>query len=534
MTSAKPETADRYVAAYVRVSSEEQVENTSLESQTQTCNAAALLKDDPLPRLYREEGMSGTTADRPEWQRLLGDCRAGKVKRIYALNWSRLARDAAVGTQIVKELKALGVELTVVEQDFDSKTLMGDFLQKLMILLAELDRNALVDRMARGQHAMAARNLWPSGGASPYGYRATGGRTNTLLVHQDEAAVLRQVVGWIIDEGLTTGDVCRRLNAAGTPTRMGKQWAHPNLRRILRQRVLVGEVMWADTEKTHRSYLPSGRYGPPVQLRFPPIIDEGRYAALQIALDVRATGKRAENKPYPLSGRLFSPCGQPYGGVYRKDRDLRQYRCRARQWSATGASRCTDRLLSADDVESRVWAEVLALLSNRTRLLSMAQDYLGLRVQQIDVEQDELTSLQRRTTKLKQARGVTLIDLLRRGFDADAIERATQAIDRDMLATRKRLAEVEAWAADSANESRHVMSVWQLAETAGTRLSEMAPNQQTEVLALLDVRVTVLDSSARPSLRVEGVVCAQRLLEGLTIAGDVAVAGTLLGGPHRR
>lgn len=533
MTTTKRD-PEQIVAAYVRVSSEDQVENTSLDSQTQNCLAAALLKNDSLPTVYREEGVSGTTADRPEWQRLMRDCRAGRVRRIYALNWSRLARDAAVGTQIVKELKSLGVELTVVEQDFDGKTLMGDFLQKLMILLAELDRNSLVERMARGQHAMAGRGLWPSGGASPYGYRATGGNTNTLLIEQTEAGILRQTVAWIVDDGLTTGEAARRLNTAGLLTRHGKEWSHSNLRRNLRQRVLVGEIIWGNTEKTHRSYVPSGKYGDPVTLNFEPIISEERYAALQVALDVRATGGRARSKTYPLSGCLVSPCGEGYGGLYRQDRDTRQYRCRSRQWTATGAPRCGDPLLMADDLEDRVWAEIVALLTDKTRLLNLAHDYLGLRVHQVRVEGDELGALKARAATLERAQRDTLVELVRRGFDAEAVAEATEKVASDLTAVRHRITEVEAWAADSKAESAKVMSVWQLAEMASERLKGMGLDERKRVIALLDIKVTVLDDSREPALRVEGTLCHEKLIDGLAVPGDLAVAGIPPGGPPRR
>ncbi len=446
---------EQFAAIYVRVSSGEQVENTSLEEQARRCDLVAAGRDRLRPVVYREEDVSGTTADRPAWKQLMKDCRAGRVSKVYALNWKRLARNAQVGLQIATELEQLGVGLVVVEADFDTTTPTGKIMRHMMVGFAAFDRDSIVEQMARGQHAMAARGFWPSGGASPYGYRATGGsRTNTLVIEHEEANTIRLIGSWIVDEHQTTGEVCRRLNAAGTFTRHGKQWTHSNLRRILRQRVLVGEIIWGNTEKTHRSYVPSGKYGPPVVLKFEPILTEEQYAALQVALDSRATGKRASNKPYPLSGRLFSPCGEPYGGVYRKDRDTRQYRCRARQWKATGELRCTDPLLMAEDLEARVWAEVTALLGDKQRLLAMAQDYLGLRELQVDVEHDEVAALEARIQRLQRAQRDTLVDLARRGFEADAIEEAQVAVQRELDAARARLAEVTSWSADSSAEAR--------------------------------------------------------------------------------
>ncbi len=58
--------------------------------------------------------------------------------------------------------------------------------------------------------------------------------------------------------------------------------------------------------------------------------------------------------------------------------------------------------------------------------------------------------------------------------------------------------------------------------------------QQAQVLSLLDVRVTVLDQSARPALRVEGSVFHEPLLDALIPSGDLSVAGTPPAAPPRR
>ncbi len=352
-----------------------------------------------------------------------------------------------------------------------------------------------------------------------------------LEVHKPEADTLRLAVAWIVDDGLTTGEVCRRLNAAGLLTRHSREWNHSNLRRCLRQRVLVGEIIWANTEKTHRSYVPSGKYGPPVLLHFEPIIPEERYAALQIALDTRATGKRASNKPYPLSGRLLSPCGAAYGGVYRKDRDLRQYRCNRRQWTATGAPRCSDPRLNAEELEKRVWDSVRTLLTDKRRLLHMAQDYLGLRVSQVETELDEKAALVRRIADLTRAQQQTLVELIRRGLDADAIEAAVETVALDLAAAKRRLEEIELWEADSRAESQRLLTVCSLAETAAERLQGMTLAERGEVLRLLDVRVAVLDASRSPTIRIVGSLCHEQLLGNLK-PGDFAVAGTPPGAPR--
>ena len=530
--------SDKHSYIYSRVSSMEQVNNTSLDAQILRCGQrAASVGGGPLG-IYREEGETGTTDARPEWQKLLAECVAGRVQTIYALNWKRLARNARVGLQIAEELERIGVDLVVVEADFDTTTPTGRLMRHQMIGFAAFDRDSIVEQMALGQHAMAAKGLWPSGGASPYGYRATGGKqTNTLVLHVEEAETVRLMTAWIVDDGLTTGEVCRRLNAMGRLTRKGKEWSHSNLRRILRQRVILGEITWGgnepETGRKYKSYVPKG-YGPPKELRYEPILTEERWAALQVALDVRATGPKANRQPYALAGMLISPCDVNYGGVHRKDRDLRQYRCATRKWTAGSATRCAHPLLIADDIENRVWAALTDLLSDRERLLGLASEYLGLRAKQVGVETDERARLRSHIEHLERQQQDTLVDLLRRGIDAGLIEGASKALAADLVKARTRLAEVEAWAADSRTESERVTGIRQLAEMAQERLKSMSVAQRQKVFSILDVRVRVLDGSRTPALRIEGKICHESLIGELVPPGDPQVAGTPPAAPLRR
>ena len=61
--------------------------------------------------VYAGDGMPGTNADRPEFQRLLADCRSGKIDVILAHSVSRIARDTALLLSTLRELHELGIEL---------------------------------------------------------------------------------------------------------------------------------------------------------------------------------------------------------------------------------------------------------------------------------------------------------------------------------------------------------------------------------------------------------------------------------------
>lgn len=76
------------------------------------------------------------------------------------------------------------------------------------------------------------------------------------------------------------------------------------------------------------------------------------------------------------------------------------------------------------------------------------------------------------------------------------------------------------------------MSIWQLAEMASERLKGMDLEARERVIALLDIKVTVLDDSREPALRVEGTLCHETLIDGLVEPGDLQVAGAPTASPH--
>ena len=372
---------------YARVSSEDQAKNSSIDDQIARGRAAAQQRGWTTPAVYPDEGATGTNADRPQWQRLLADCRAGLIDVVIATKWDRVARDARVGLDIAAQLESLGVSLVVVEADFDTTTPTGKLMRHQMIGFAAFDRDSLVERMGRGQHAMAERGGWPGGKQAPYGYIAVGGgRDNRLVVNEQEADVLRLVVGWVVDERLTTGQAAQRLHSNGILTRTGVAWTHQNLRRHLTERKLLGEIQWGRTETTYRSSRATGKYGPTVTLQCEPIISKERFDSLQVSMSLRARGPNKPRQIYPLSGRLVCHCGQTFGGCYRADRHLRQYRCRAAKWTAVGDPSCDARRIEADWIEGLVWQEVVRLLSQPDWLVATVEDYVSLRTSQVAVE----------------------------------------------------------------------------------------------------------------------------------------------------
>ena len=100
------------VAAYARVSTGKDAMLHSLAAQVSYYSD--LIQRTPeyeYAGVYADEGLSGTKESRPEFQRMLKDCRDGKIDRILCKSISRFARNTVTLLETVRELKGLGVSV---------------------------------------------------------------------------------------------------------------------------------------------------------------------------------------------------------------------------------------------------------------------------------------------------------------------------------------------------------------------------------------------------------------------------------------
>ena len=110
------------VAAYCRVSTDNEEQLNSYENQKRTyTEMIAAKKEWTLAGIYADEGISGTRADkRPQFQKMMDDCRAGKIDYIITKSVSRFARNIVDCLDAVRTLKTMGVGVLFEEQNIDT------------------------------------------------------------------------------------------------------------------------------------------------------------------------------------------------------------------------------------------------------------------------------------------------------------------------------------------------------------------------------------------------------------------------------
>src|SRR5882762_4067898 len=141
------------VATYYRVSTTDQNVNLQRDAVTTLC---ARHGDWTLTE-YVDAGVSGTKDSRPALNRLMADCRRGKIDSVIVWRFDRFARSVSHLLRALEEFRALGVDFVSVTESVDTSTPMGKMVFTVLGAVAELERSLIVERVRAGQRAAKAR-----------------------------------------------------------------------------------------------------------------------------------------------------------------------------------------------------------------------------------------------------------------------------------------------------------------------------------------------------------------------------------------
>ncbi len=218
---------DLQVAIYARVSSEQQNESKTIESQLSELRAHVKACGLLLPPEHEfvDTGYSGSTLIRPALEQLRDVVAAGGIDQIYVHCPDRLARNYAHQVLLLEEFVRAGVEVQFLNREVGQSP-EDQLLLQVQGMIAEYERAKILERSRRGKrHAAQVGTMSVLGGA-PYGYRYVskhdGAGEARFEVVLEEARIVRQIFGWVGQDRCSIGEVCRRLNAAKEKTRTGK------------------------------------------------------------------------------------------------------------------------------------------------------------------------------------------------------------------------------------------------------------------------------------------------------------------------
>lgn len=303
-------------AAYARVSSGKDAMLHSLSAQVSYYNR--MIQNHPgwvFCGVYADEALTGTKDTREQFQRLLADCRAGKVDLVVTKSISRFARNTVTLLETVRELKALGVDVYFEEQNIHSLSSDGELILTILASYAQ-EESLSASENQKWRVRQNFQNGIPWNGTM-LGYRYEDG---SLVIHPQEAAVVRQIFDSYLD-GLGAVAIAKAMNAQGIPSRFGNQWSRSSIMRVLNNYTYTGNLLlqttYRDNHLTKRRQQNNGQL-PKYHIKdsHEEIISLRQFNAVQEEMQKRAekhTPHYVPKNTYPFAGKLVcAGCGKHY------------------------------------------------------------------------------------------------------------------------------------------------------------------------------------------------------------------------------
>ncbi len=294
------------VAAYARVSSSSEDQLNSYRVQNQYYSE--LISGNPdweMVDIYADEGITGTSVEkREDFQRMMQDCRKGKIDRILVKSISRFARNTKDCLAAVRELKELGVSVLFEEQGIDTARVSSEMVTAIMASLAQKQSESISGNVQWSiQHQMEAGKYKLR--TAPFGYTVRNGE---LTVNEAEAPIVQDIFNAYLS-GANTKEICDRLNAQQGSSR---KWLRREIDYILMNERYAGNAIFQ--KKYTRAELPrtvKRNHGERAMYYVSdsnaPIIPQNVFDRAQELRKRRTVSRSDEPKVY--SGKIQCSCG---------------------------------------------------------------------------------------------------------------------------------------------------------------------------------------------------------------------------------
>lgn len=350
-------------AAYVRISSEDQVGNYSIDAQQRAIEAWVAAKGGILVKIYKDEAQSGRSADRPAFQKMRRDARKGEFEALVVHKFDRFARNRTDALAIKSLLRYdFGVKVfSVSEPSEDSDGPMGALIEGIMESVADWYSRNLATEVAKGKKERSVQGLHNN--CSPFGMKKN--KDKVLVPHENEIEGLRLAFELYASDEYSDNDIAIVLNKKGYKTKRGRPFSKDTVRDMLQSQIYLGKVSYQQCQRTADG---SRTWTAPVEWfdgQHEPVIDEELFNRCQQVRAKRANHHQPTIKYNPYLLRDIVYCYRccmnhpqektfpSYGKMRpqtRKDRGVRFYRCRAHELGYS----CSQKGIYAETLDNQV------------------------------------------------------------------------------------------------------------------------------------------------------------------------------------
>lgn len=458
---------DYHAALYIRLSKEDENEGPSGSVTNQQSLLHAFVREHRLDvyDTYIDDGWSGTSFDRPGFQRMLRDIEAGKVNMVITKDLSRLGRDYIMTGHYmeryfpekrVRYISLLDGVDTGVESSANDITpfraIMNDMYAKD---ISKKIKSVKHDKQRKGEFI---------GGKPMYGYRMHPSEKNRIVIDEDAAPVVRRIFAMAL-AGTSCRQIAVRLNEEGvlSPAAYAGltlschgpysgQWSSERITAMLKNETYIGNMVQGRTArisyKTKKCLRRQPQQWVVVEHTHEPLIDPETFRKVQLMVNSRRN-TRSRTYDFLLKGLIFChECGYPLAVMNRRNaagEDRLFFVCRTYQ-RFTKAGVCSCHSIKEQTVTEAVierTRNVCETYLNPERLRPIAAAAVAASGR-VDGREEELSALHARIDSMTAHLDRMYMDRLN-GLLADVdFERLYRRIKAERTALEEKLRELEA------------------------------------------------------------------------------------------
>lgn len=458
---------DYHAALYIRLSKEDENEGPSGSVTNQQSLLHAFVREHRLDvyDTYIDDGWSGTSFDRPGFQRMLRDIEAGRVNMVITKDLSRLGRDYIMTGHYmeryfpekrVRYISLLDGVDTGIESSANDITpfraIMNDMYAKD---ISKKIKSVKHDKQRKGEFI---------GGKPMYGYRMHPSEKNRIVIDEDAAPVVRRIFAMAL-AGTSCRQIAVRLNEEGvlSPAAYAGltlschgpysgQWSSERITAMLKNETYIGNMVQGRTArisyKTKKCLRRQPEQWVVVEHTHEPLIDPETFRKVQLMVNSRRN-TRSRTYDFLLKGLIFChECGYPLAVMNRRNaagEDRLFFVCRTYQ-RFTKAGVCSCHSIKEQTVTEAVierTREVCEAYLNPERLRPIAAAAVAASGR-VDGREEELSALHARIDSMTAHLDRMYMDRLN-GLLADVdFERLYRRIKAERTALEEKLRELEA------------------------------------------------------------------------------------------
>ena len=383
----------------------------------------------PDENIFRDDGYSGATLNRPGLDRLRDKVKACEIDRVLLTAPDRLARKYVHQCLVLEELEQLGCHVEFLDRPMRQDP-HDQLLLQIRGAVAEYERTLIAERMRRGrQMKVRAGKLLPWTYV-PYGYRADPDHPRDpagVKIEPAEAAVVQELFARYLEDGMTLFGLAQHLRQLGLLSPKGQSlWKPATLRGLLTNPTYTGQVYAGRTHtrpvRQRRSALrPVGRKAssycktPPEDwtpvASIPAIVSQAQFDLVQakLAQDQQAASRNNTAHTYLL--RALVSCGLCHSACFCRtcSSSYGYYVCRRKTHVFERQDGCLARYIPAGELDDLIWQDLCEVITHPEMIaqaLERAQTDLWL-PQELQARRENLrrgrVSLEHQLDRLSEA-----------------------------------------------------------------------------------------------------------------------------------